>query len=391
MPWKEVRPMDQKVLFISDWLRGALSFTELCQRYGISRKTGYKWTKRYQSLGIDGLGEQARRPHDSPLKIPYRIRKAIVTLRTKQRITPGAKKIQVLLAQQFSDDLIPSQTTIYRILHSEGLVKKRKHRQRVAPFPQPFAPVDQSNQLWSVDFKGQFKVGSGQWCYPLTVMDHHCRYLLCCYGQSNVALDDTKEAFVRVFKEYGLPQRIRSDNGVPFASRAVGGLSRLSAWWVRLGICPERIEPGKPQQNGRHERMHRTLKQAVAQPPAHSMRSQQSRFNQFQKEYNEQRPHEALSQNTPDSLYRASNRAFPSKLPELTYPDHFEVKKVRQSGVLYWNNGQLYVSHILQGDWVGMEEVDDGVWDLYYGPVRLGGFDVRQCKVGAVPYWTLKM
>ena len=391
MPWQEIKPMDQKILFIADHLRGHYSHTDLCKRYGISRKTGYKWLKRYQQHEWEGLEERSRRPHQSPLSTPYPIRKKIIQLRTQSRVPLGAKKIRALLARHFPNQILPSKSTIYNILHAEGLVQKQKRCGKIRPYPQPFAPVNEPNEVWSADYKGQFKLGSGQWCYPLTVMDHDSRFLLGCQGVTGTTGVLARKHFTQLFKEYGLPRRIRTDNGVPFASRATGGLSSLSVWWIRLGIVPERIEPGKPQQNGRHERMHRTLKQATTYPAAASFAVQQRRFDAFRSEYNDERPHEALGQCTPASYYQASPRAYPSTLPALEYPDYFIVKPVCSSGVVYAHAGQVYVSHLLTGEYVGIEEIDDGVWDIYFGPVRLGSYDVREKKGGMTPYWTLKV
>ena len=393
MPWQDVKPMDQKILFIADYLRGAgVSFSDLCQRYSISRKTGYKWINRYRDQGADGLEEQSRRPRTSPLAIPYAVCKEIVAIRTGYRFKPGPKKIQAKLKQRFPSQEPPSLTSIYNVLKREGLVQPRRRRARVPAYPNPFQKVEAANDLWTVDFKGQFRMGDGRWCYPLTVMDHHSRYLLGCQGLKGTGTTDSRKVFRRLFEEYGLPQRIRSDNGVPFASKAAGGLSRLSIWWVKLGILPERIQPGKPQQNGQHERMHRTLKQVVTTPTSPTMAAQQRQLDQFRYEYNEERPHEALGLELPISHYRASPRPYPSRLPELVYPDYCNVLKVRQSGVVYWSGGQVYVSHLLAGEHVGMEEVDDGIWDVYFGELRLGGFD--QHKVGGRngrSYWSLRV
>lgn len=391
MPWRETRPMDEKVLFIADHLRGRYSHSELCLRYGISRKTGYKWLERYRAYSLAGLEEQSRRPHHCPTATPYVLRKAIIELRQSSRVPLGAKKIQVLLAQRYPDEVLPSKSTIYGILAAEGLTEPRKRRQRISPYPQPFAPVQEANTLWSVDYKGQFRLGNGQWCYPLTVMDHHSRYLLGCQGGAGTGTEEARRHFIRLFRHYGMPQRIRSDNGVPFASRSAGGLSRLSIWWIRLGIVPERIEAGKPQQNGRHERMHRTLKQATVRPPAESMAAQQKRFDTFRREYNEQRPHEALGQKPPASHYRHSEREYPQRLPLPEYPSYFDVRAVSSRGVIYLRNGQVYISHLLSGEQVGLEEVGDGVWDIYFGPIRLGGFDLREKKGGKTPYWTMRV
>ncbi len=391
MPWKEVKPMQQKVLFIADYLRQVASVTELCAHYGVSRKTGYKWIHRFQQQGLDGLNEQRRTPTACPTRTPYRIQQAIIELRQQFQTQPGAKKLQVLLAQRYPDEAIPSKSTIYNILSRAGLVHPRRRRRRVTPYPQPFAPVKQVNGVWSVDYKGQFKLGNGQWCYPLTVMDHQSRYLCGCDALKGPRLKDTRATFTRLFRQYGLPERIRSDNGVPFASTARGGLSQLSLWWIRLGILPERIEPGKPQQNGRHERMHRTLKQAATRPPSANMKAQQQRFDAFRAEYNEQRPHEALEQQTPASHYAPSPRPYPEHLPELHYPNYFEVRKVSSNGVVYWHNKLVYVSHLLKGEHVGLEEVDAGIWQVYFGPVTLGRFDERSIKGKTVPYITVKV
>jgi len=391
MPWREVGPMDQKLLFIADHLRGGRSHSELCASYCISRKTGYKWLERYSRYELDGLAERSRRPKQSPLATPYPIRQAIIELRGKGRVPLGAKKIRALLEQRFPEWTPPSKTTIYNILNAEGLIDKRKRRHRVSRHLHPLAAANEANELWSVDYKGQCQLSNGDWCYPLTVMDHHSRYLLGCHGVTGTCTADARAHFTGLFRKYGLPQRIRSDNGSPFASRAVGGLSGLSIWWIRLGIVPERIEPGKPQQNGRHERMHRTLKQAAMNPVAASLNAQQRRFDAFRQAYNRERPHEALGQTPPASHYHASPRPYPRRLPEVEYPGYFEVKPVSTSGVVYAHNGQVYVSNLLVGERVGMEEVDDGVWDIYFGPVRLGGFSLRDKKGGKTPYWTIKV
>lgn len=392
MPWKEVNPMQQRVLFIADYLRQQSSITELCVHYGISRKTGYKWIQRYEQSGIEGLAEQSSKPVTCATQTPYHIEQAIIKLRQHYQCTPGAKKILTLLAQQYPDEDIPSKSTIYNILGRAGLIKSRRRKRRVSAYPQPFAPVTELNELWSVDYKGQFKLRNGQWCYPLTVMEHQSRFLCGCDALKGPRLKDTKLSFIRLFKEYGMPRRIRSDNGIPFASTARGGLSQLSLWWIKLGILPERIEPGKPQQNGRHERMHRTLKQACTRPPSPSMRSQQKRFDDFCEEYNNQRPHESLQQKTPASQYRSSPRVYPRRLPKLDYPSYYEVRKVSSSGVVYWRNKLVYISHLLKDENVGLEEIDNGIWHVYFGPVKLGQFDERHVRTDKVrDYLSIKV
>lgn len=391
MPWKEVNPMQQRVLFIADYLRQTSSVSDLCRSYGISRKTGYKWIGRYQESHLEGLNERSSRPHHSPTQVPFRIQQEIIELRQQFQATPGPKKLLALLAERYPDTELPSKTTIYNILHREGLVTPRRRRRRVSPYPQPFSPVHAPNELWSVDYKGQFKLRNGHWCYPLTVMDHDSRYLCGCDALKGPRSADTKQCFIRLFREYGLPQRIRSDNGVPFASTACAGLSRLAIWWIRLGITPERIEPGKPQQNGRHERMHRTLKQAATRPPGTSFKQQQNSFDLFRREYNEQRPHEALDQKTPASRYQGSPRHYPERLPELEYPEYYDVKRVSNNGVVYWRNHMVYISHLLKGELVGVDEIDDGLWAVHFGPIELGRFNERQRETNRRGYLSIKV
>jgi transposase InsO family protein len=391
MPWKEVKPMDEKVLFIADCLREADSFSQLCSHYGISRKTGYKWLDRYRGGGLDGLAEHSRRPRTAAGETPYAIRQAILELRGRGPEPPGPKKLQALLVARFPDQPPPCRTTIYGILKNAGLVEPQRRRRRVAPHRSPLASATTPNVLWSADYKGQFKTRDGRWCYPLTVMDHASRYLLCCQGLGGTRFIEAQAIFERLFREYGLPERMRTDNGVPFASPGPGGLSRLSIWWVRLGIRPERIEPGRPQQNGRHERMHRTLKRAVTHPPAKNLSSQQVLFDQFQHRYNEERPHESLAQISPARCYAPSVRPYPERLPELAYPGWFLRHKVASNGLAYCLGLRVYIGYLLTGQWVGLEAMDDGVWDVYFGPIRLGRFDERDRRGRLNDYIVLKV
>ena len=390
MPWKEVRPMEEKVLFVADWLKKLYPFCELCERYGISRKTGYKWVDRFRQSGLDGLVDASRKPHHSPLQTPYPVRQTILELRQRGRMILGPKKIQALLRQRFPSELPPSKTTIYNILQAEGLIVPRRRRRRVSPFPQPFSPVENVNDVWSADYKGQFRMQNKQWCYPLTVMDHHSRYLLGCQVMEGPRLAETQCIFKSLFQEYGLPKRIRTDNGVPFASTTTAGLSRLAVWWITLGILPERIELGKPQQNGRHERMHRTLKQAAVNPPEQDMGEQQESFDRFIHEYNHERPHEALGQNPPASQYQSSPRTYTDTPEELTYPDYFEIRTVQSNGTVYCKNHMVYIGEVLKGHKVGLCEIDEGVWESYFGPVLLGRYDERDARKKSTSYLSLK-
>lgn len=391
MPWKEVKPMDEKVLFIADYLRQQDSFSQLCADYGISRKTGYKWIERYREQGSDGLAERSRRPKACSTATPYSIQQAILELRAQQRDVPGAKKIQALLARQFEANLIPSKTTIYNILHRAGQIAPQRRAKRVTRNqPHPLKSATSPNELWSADYKGQFKTRNGKWCYPLTIMDHASRYLLACHGLTGTRFTETQAIFERLFREYGLPERIRTDNGVPFASLGVGGLSRLSVWWIRLGIIPERIAPGQPQQNGRHERMHRTLKRTIGQPPATSLKTQQIELDAFRTHYNDQRPHEGLQQKSPSTYYQSSPRAYPQRLPELEYPSYFDSHHVSGGGIMYWRAFHIYIGYLLAGERVGLEAVGDGVWDVYFGPIRIGRFDEHDA-MGRYNYLTIKV
>lgn len=271
------------------------------------------------------------------------------------------------------------------------MVKKRRKSSRVPRYKKPLKNASQANELWTVDFKGQFKLKNGRWCYPLTIMDNYSRYLIDCRSQSSVKNSLTIKSFERVFKEYGLPNRIRSDNGIPFASRSVSGYTPLTVWWVRLGISPERIEPGKPQQNGQHERMHRTLKKYATSPPGYSFKTQQQKFDMFKEEFNNHRPHESLGQKLPTDFYQKSSKSYPSKLKPIQYPSYFSVKTVAHNGVVYWNNGMIYVSHSLAHQKIGMIEVDDGVYEIYFSIHRVGQFDIRSAKSNSSNYWTLKV
>lgn len=373
MPWMEVNPVDSKVLFIGDWLRKLYSFAELCRKHGISRKTGYKWVKRYRDDAAGWLRERTRRPKHSPLSVPKAIRREVLALR-KLHKDWGAKKISAWLSQKVPEWETPSVTTIYKILRSEGLVAGRKRRRRVPPPLKPFAPVNGCNDLWTADFKGQFEVGDGTVCYPLTVMDHASRYLLACVILPGTRYEDTKREFERLFVKYGLPGRIRTDNGTPFASTSVGGLSRLSVWWLKMGIVPERIERGHPEQNGQHERMHRTLKKATVIPPAQTVGEQQKRFDRFRQEYNEERPHESLEQKPPSSLYKPSEKKMDGKGDKNLYPAQYVQALVSHNGCICHKGRYVYIGYLLKGEKVGLEEVEEERWEVYFRTLRLGRF-----------------
>ena len=319
MPWREASPMDQRTQFIADHLRDALSITELCELYGVSRKTGYKWIDRYVRHGPGGLEEASRRPRRSPNQTSEEIVSAILDAR-RRHPRWGGKKLLALLHKRHPRWRLPGRSTACDILSRHGMVPRQRRRRRLGHPGKPTSQVLAPNDVWSADYKGQFRTGDGRYCYPLTVADGFSRYLLGCQALTSTAGDEAKPIFTRLFHEYGLPRRIRSDNGVPFATTTLARLSKLSAWWVRLGILPELIEPGRPDQNGRHERMHRTLKAETTRPAAGSLAAQQRRFNIFREEFNQERPHEALDQETPATCYAPSPRPMPDRLPPLEYP-----------------------------------------------------------------------
>jgi putative transposase len=372
--------MDQKTQFIADYLRNRLSMTELCELYGVSRKTGYKWVDRYLTHGPQGLEERSRRPSTSPRHTPDHVVAAILEARQRHP-SWGAKKLLSILSQRHPRWPWPARSTVCDLLNRHGLVPKKRQRRAIGHPGKPTSHIGAPNAVWSADFKGHFKTSDGRYCYPLTITDGYSRFLLSCQALSSTSVAEAKPVFTRVFKEFGLPQRIRTDNGVPFATNTLGRLSQLSAWWVRLGILPEFIEPGKPHQNGRHERMHRTLKADTTRPPGTNLRAQQQKFNLFRDEFNHERPHEALDMRTPAASYEPSPRKMPHKLPPLEYPDRFEVRYVSANGGIRWHHQWVNVSHVCVGAYVGLEEIDDGVWNVYFGPLKLGRLLERHMRI----------
>jgi len=380
MPWIETSPMDERRRFIADHQLQVFTMTELCARFGISRKTGYKWLGRYETAGPPGLRDVPRRPHACPHETPELLVGALLELR-RQHPTWGAKKLLAVLARRRPGLDWPSRSTVCDILGRHGMIPKRRRRRRPGHPGRPETPMTEPNGIWTADFKGQFRMRDGRYCYPLTVVDGFSRYLLGCQGLHTPSHEPARAVFLRLFREYGLPRIIRTDNGVPFATTALGRLSRLSVWWIRLGIYPELIEPAHPEQNGRHERMHRTLKAEATRPPRANLAAQQRRFNAFTTEYNEQRPHEAIGQRAPAALYRRSPRRVLDRLQPIEYPAHYEARLVSRNGGIRWNSHWVNVSHVLSGEHVGLEPIDDGLWDVYFGPLRLGRLHERQLAI----------
>lgn len=372
--------MDQKVLFIADHTRKLFSVTELCDRYGVSRKTGYKWIDRFKEHGFEGLAERSHRPIHCPHETPTEITDAILKAKG---LHPGMgpKKLKALLIKRHPYWKWPAISTASDILKRNGLVTSPRRRRKIGHPGRPMTPMTKPNEIWTADFKGKFRTGDRLYCHPLTVADGFSRFLLACQGLLAPSHHNSFPIFEFLFREYGLPLIIRTDNGAPFATTALGRLSRLSVWWIRLGIFPELIEPGHPEQNPRHERMHRTLKHDTTRPPAANLAGQQKKFDNFRNFFNNERPHEALGQETPASVYRPSERAFPNRLPKIEYPAHFEVRRVSRNGGIRWHSQWVCVSHVLGEEYVGLEEIDDGLWEVYFGPLRLGRFDERDLRI----------
>lgn len=378
MPWRECSAMDQKMRFVCDCLAAEASMTVLCERYGISRQTGYVWLGRYRSEGPSGLEERSRAPLRHGRAMPAALAVRIVAAR-KRKPYWGPRKLLAVLSEEDPACSWPSASAVSDLLRREGLSQPRRKRRRPLEAERPFEQIIGPNDGWCIDFKGWFRTGDGHRCDPLTVSDAYSRYLL------GLQIVDPVSAAVearmdRLFKEHGLPRAIRSDNGPPFASAGAGGLTRLSARWVKMGIGLERIEPGKPQQNGRHERMHGTLKREACSPPRATRSGQQRRFNAFRQEYNHERPHEALGQIPPARIYSCSPRPFPAKLEDPEYDAQEQVRRVRCNGEIKWKGSTLFVSQALIGEAVAISEHEDDHWIVRFADIPLLLIDRRTGK-----------
>lgn len=382
MPWLETNPVLERQRFVKDLGSGHWTMTELCTRYGISRVTGYKWQERFSQGGEASLVDQSRAPRSCPHRTPDRVIELI--LEDNARYGWGARKILKRLRAKLGDEC-PSRSTVFDILERHGRVTPR-HRRRRWKHPGA-APLETCapNQVWTTDFKGQFLMRNGLYCYPLTVLDHYSRYLLSCHGLPDVGTRGVKTQFLRLFREFGLPDAIRSDNGAPFASTGIHGLTHLNVWWLQLGISHQRITPGSPQENGVHERMHRTLKARATRPPAANLNLQQRVFNTFVETYNELRPHEALDDETPASKWNHSTRQYPERIEPPQYPGHVEVRKVSQAGTFRLHTGQTFLSQALNGEYIGLEEVADRVWNILYYDTLLGRYDEQTRAITGAP------
>jgi putative transposase len=380
MPWKVRDSMDQRMRMVADYDSGDYTIAEISRAYGVSRQIVYKWLDRYRAGGIEALRDQSRAPLHHPQAVPAHIETAVVAFRSRHP-SFGPKKILARLQRDHPQTRWPARSTIAEILHRHGLVSDGRRRRRTPPYTEPFAHCDCPNRVWCLDHMGWFVTGDGSKCEALTVTDAFSRYLFRCQIVANKGVAITQAILTAVFREYGLPDAFRSDNGCPFASRGIGGLSRLSVWFIQLGITPERIEPGKPQQNGRHERMHRTVQEATARPPQRTLRCQQRAFDAYRQEYNYERPHEALGMATPAEVYRPSGRPFPARLEAVSYPAGLLTRVVQKKGEFYWQGHRVFLGEALGGQRIGLEPMDDRYWLVYFARHVLGAFDSRTHQV----------
>lgn len=380
MPWRERCPVDLRREFLKTLDSGLYSMTEVCCRFGVSRKTGYKWLERRDREGREGLEDRSRRPQSSPNRTAPELEELVVEMR-KAHPDWGPRKVLNILAKTRPTLRLPARSTIAAILKRRGMIKPKRRKRKHAHPGRPVSVVIRPNQLWTADFKGQFRTQNGVYCYPLTVADQHTRYLLACEALLSTRTEGVRPVFEKLFREHGLPEAIRTDNGVPFASTAIHGLTTLNVWWIQLGIRHERIEPGRPDQNGRHERMHRTLKRATTRPPATNLRGQQRAFDEFRQEFNHVRPHEALDDETPASVWHPSTRPYPEEIRPPEYPGHFEVRLVSNAGTFRFKHQQIFISQALRQQHIGLEEVDDGIWSIYFYDVLLGRLDERDWRI----------
>ena len=378
MPWKACSTMDERLKFVARALDGE-KMAGLCREFGISRKTGYKILGRYHESGLEALTDRSRRPYRQANQLPFQIETLIVRLK-QDKPSWGAPKIRERLRRLHPDVHTPAISTVHAVLDRHGLVARRKGRRRRAqgtPLSQPQGP----NDLWCADYKGEFMLADRRYCYPLTITDFASRYLIACEALSTTKESYAFRVFESAFKEFGLPRAIRTDNGVPFASaNALYSLSRLSVWWLRLGIAIERIKPGCPQQNGRHERMHLTLKIETTKPAAANFLQQQAKFDGFIDEYNNERPHQALAMRLPSDVYRPSSRIYRG-LPELAYPFHDRTAVVTRCGRICFHRQKINLSQVFAGQLVGIKQVDDQLWLVSFMEYDLGYFDDEACRL----------
>lgn len=381
MCWKLTCPMDEKMNFIKAWKSQQYTVSALCRAHGISRTTGHRLIKRFNELGEAAFEVKSKRPRNSPNKTPEKIEKAIVKLRNKYKLW-GARKLVVLLQDQFDEASIPSETTVYAILNRNGLIKKQRKRPHRIEKLNPYFDPKKPNEIWSADYKGKFRLGNRRYCHPLTISDKKSRFVFTAKGHYNTNYEAVKQEYIRVFKEFGKPKFIHTDNGVPFgAMRAVNRFSKLSYWLIDHGVYPLFSDPASPQQNGRHERMHRDLKDFCTKPPMNTLTKQQELMDAFVKQFNEVRPHEALNMKTPASQHTYSKRTFNDKVKHFDYDYGFMVRKVTKNGAIRWKGYNfVFISSSAARRYVGVREIGNGIHEVFYRDVFLGYFDVNNIK-----------
>ena len=380
MPWNVSGVVDKRKEFVRDYASGDWSVSQLCRMYGISRVTGHEVLRRWRQGGEAGLEQRSRAPVRHPHQTPAEIEQRVLGARREHPLW-GPRKLKVVLERHHPELVIPAASTIGQMLEREGLTHARKKRRRVEPYTQPFAPACAPNDEWAGDFKGWFRTGDGTRIDPLTISDTASRYLLRCQAVEKTDTARVQAIFEAAFREYGMPRSMRTDNGPPFASCSIAGLSRLSVWWIKLGIRPQRILAGHPEQNGRHERMHRTLEEHTAVSPQYEPRAQQRAFDQFREEYNQVRPHEALNMHTPASVYRPSLRQFPERLPQPDYGTTMKVRRVFPHGQFCWNYQDVFLSKVLAGERIGLLPIDEHAMRIYVAWYPVARFDTRTLRV----------
>lgn len=381
MPWREGGPMEERMRFVTEWERGLYRMSELCERFGVSRRSGYKWLGRWEEEGAAGLGDRSRAPRGCPHRVREEVAARLIELRQRHPDW-GPRKLLQIMGEREPAVRWPAASTVGELFKRSGLVQGRRRRRRSAGGFAGATVARHPNDVWTADFKGQFRLGDRGVCYPLTIMDRASRFILACQACGSTEQAGVRATMERVFREVGLPEVVRTDNGVPFVVHGLLGLSTLAVWWMRLGIRPERIRPGHPQDNGSHERMHKDLKR-MTRPPGRNQAVQQRRFDEFRWSYNRERPHEALGQQPPARVWEPSTRAYPARLREPEYPGHAEVRLVSDTGTFKFKGKFVFLSQPLAGQRVGLEETDDGVWSIRFFETLLGRLDEHTWQLHA--------
>src|ERR1039457_6350883 len=385
MPWKDSRIVDQRLQFLSSYQKKEMSLSDLCREFEVSRPTGYRWINRYKEVGPEGLLDRSRKPHGCSHATSEATENAILALRSKHP-SWGARKLKARLEKVQPRVNWPAASTFGNILHRAGLTNPKQKKRRTTPCSEPFSDVTAPNQLWCMDFKGYFSTGDGTRCDPFTITDAHSRYLIRCQTVSRMDLSQVVSVCEAAMREYGMPARIRTDNGAPFAGTGLLGLSKLSLSWTKMGIVHERIQPGRPQQNGRHERMHRTLKEDTTRPAALTLRLQQKKFDRFRQVFNYERPHEGLNNATPGSVYQPSSVLLPRNAIEFVYSHGFMLRRVNNSGDISWHKDRVFIGEVFRFEILGFEQVDEDFYKVYFRDVEIGEFDAEALRFRPVQF-----